>query len=206
MSEALKALGVIQEKLRAPKGQWNEFSKFHYRSCEDIVEAAKPLLAELNAVLVINDEVVLVGERYYVKATATVHVGGDSISTSALAREVLQKKGADEAQVTGATSSYARKYALNGLFAIDDSKDSDVPTDKKPVEKITDEQAMSLQALIDEHEIDSTKVHAWMRRALKVETFAEINVNGYKTVLNKINATIKAKQKAAEKAAQEGSA
>lgn len=118
----------IQTKLKAPKGQYNSFGKYSYRSCEDILEALKPLLKEENAIVTLKDELVQVGERYYIKAIARfIDVdAGDFIETTALAREEETKKGMDGSQVTGASSSYARKYALNGLFAIDDSQDSDV--------------------------------------------------------------------------------
>lgn len=121
----------IQKELKAPKGQWNDFSKFNYRSCEDILEAVKPLLAENELVILIADEVVNMGDRYYIKATAKlidVKEPDNFIETSALAREALTKKNMDESQLTGSTSSYARKYCLNGLFAIDDAKDADNPT------------------------------------------------------------------------------
>ena len=117
----------IQGSLKAPKGQYNGFGKYKYRSCEDILEALKPLLLESKAVVTINDSLVQVGERYYVQAIATLIdvEDGEKVSVMAYAREALSKKGMDESQVTGATSSYARKYALNGLFAIDDNKDMD---------------------------------------------------------------------------------
>src|ERR1035437_4586153 len=120
----MQLLNTIQQSLKAPKGQRNSFGNYNYRSCEDIVEAVKPLLG--TGILTINDEVVCIGDRYYVKATATLVESKDSqMSVSAFAREPLEKKGMDTAQITGATSSYARKYALNGLFAIDDTKDAD---------------------------------------------------------------------------------
>ena len=117
----------IQGSLKAPKGQYNGFGKYKYRSCEDILEALKPLLVENKAVVTINDSLVQIGERYYVQAVATLIdvEDGEKVSVMAYAREALSKKGMDESQVTGATSSYARKYALNGLFAIDDNKDMD---------------------------------------------------------------------------------
>jgi len=121
----MKELQLIQSALKAPKGQTNAFGKYKYRSCEDILEALKPLLEQQECSLVINDEIVMVGERYYVKATATVSHEDRQISVSAFARESFSKKGMDDAQLTGSCSSYARKYALNGLFAIDDTKDSD---------------------------------------------------------------------------------
>lgn len=127
----------IQSKLKAPKGQYNSFGKYSYRSCEDIFEALKPLLAEEKVSLLMSDDLLLIGERYYVKATATLTDGEESISNVAYAREEETKKGMDGSQITGASSSYARKYALNGLFLIDDVKDSDSTNtgDKKEEKK-----------------------------------------------------------------------
>lgn len=121
----MKILNKIQTELKAPKGQYNGFNKFHYRSCEDILEAVKPFLKKYEATLVINDEVVLVGNRYYIKATATLTSADGTNSASAFAREEETRKSFDAPQITGSASSYARKYALNGLFAIDDTKDAD---------------------------------------------------------------------------------
>ena len=115
----------IQHELKAPKGQYNSFAKYHFRSCEDILEAVKPLLHKYKVTLNLNDEIVLIGDRYYVKATATLSNGTESTSSSAYAREQDEKKGLDASQITGTASSYARKYALNGLFCIDDTKDAD---------------------------------------------------------------------------------
>ena len=128
-------LFIIQQELNAPKNQWNDFSEFHYRSCEDILEGVKPLLKGL--VLTMSDDVIQVGDRIYVKATALLSDGKDSISNPAMAREPLAKKGMDESQITGTASSYARKYALNGLFCIDDEKDADSKDNReqKPVNK-----------------------------------------------------------------------
>jgi hypothetical protein len=125
MKEINAVLASIQKNLRAPKNQYNKFGQYNYRSCEDILEALKPLTTELGATITISDEMVEVGGRIYVKATATLRCGEESVSTTAYAREAEAKKGMDESQITGATSSYARKYALNGLFAIDDNKDAD---------------------------------------------------------------------------------
>ena len=125
--EIYKKLSGIQCELVATKGQYNNFGKYSYRSCEDILEAVKPLLDKYKVAIVIKDDIVLVGDRFYVKATATLidSETGESVEASAFARESADKKGMDSSQVTGATSSYARKYALNGLFAIDDNKDAD---------------------------------------------------------------------------------
>ena len=122
---------AIQTKLKAPKGQYNSFGKYSYRSAEDILEAVKPLNAEQGVLLTITDEIKEVGGRIYVVATATVSDGTDELKVSAFAREPENKKGMDESQITGATSSYARKYALNGLYAIDDNKDADTDEHKQ---------------------------------------------------------------------------
>ena len=123
----LEKLLAIQIELKAPKNQYNSFGKYKYRNCEDILEAVKPLCLKNKAVLTVSDEVENIHERYYIKATATLHdtESEEKISVTARAREEEDKKGMDGSQVTGASSSYARKYALNGLFAIDDTKDSD---------------------------------------------------------------------------------
>lgn len=117
----------VQVKLKAPKSQFNKFGGYNFRNCEDILEASKPLCKEVNALAWLTDEIVMIGERYYVKATATFLdvESGEKIIANGYAREEESKKGMDGSQVTGASSSYARKYALNGLFDIDDTKDSD---------------------------------------------------------------------------------
>jgi hypothetical protein len=122
----MKELVSIQQELKASKGQYNAFGKYHYRSCEDILEAVKPLLGKHNCILNISDQIEIVGDRFYVKATATIiNSEGKSVTTTAFAREQENKAGMDSSQLTGSTSSYARKYALNGLFCIDDTKDAD---------------------------------------------------------------------------------
>lgn len=125
MSNIVSILSAIQAELKAPKNQLNKFGGYNYRSCEDILEALKPITSKMGAAVTINDDIILVGTRFYIKATATLHFEGESISNSAFAREPETKKGMDESQITGTASSYARKYALNGLFAIDDTKDAD---------------------------------------------------------------------------------
>ena len=125
---------AIQTKLKAPKGQYNSFGKYSYRSAEDILEAVKPLNTEQGVLLTITDEIKEVGGRIYVVATATVSDGTDELKVSAFAREPENKKGMDDSQITGATSSYARKYALNGLYAIDDNKDADKDEHKQQQE------------------------------------------------------------------------
>jgi hypothetical protein len=129
----------LQTRLKAPKSQYNKFGGYNYRKCEDILEGAKDLLDELDLSIVITDEVVMVGERYYVKATAMLIDALDPVNqldSVGFSREELDKKGMDQSQITGASSSYARKYALNGLLMVDDSVDSDGTNDhgKKPTE------------------------------------------------------------------------
>ncbi|MDY3373349.1 MAG: ERF family protein [Terrisporobacter othiniensis] len=155
----------IQQKLNAPKNQRNNFGNYNYRSCEDILEAVKPLLKENKCVLNISDEVVLVGERYYIKAKALVRdvETGEFECSEGLAREEESKKGMDSSQITGAASSYARKYALNGLFCIDDNKDSDSTNthgkdDKKSKANLTDAQVKRLYALANKAGYDKTKI------------------------------------------------
>lgn len=137
MKEINIKLMNIQQELKAPKGQYNDFGKYAYRSCEDILEAVKPLLKKEKVALTINDELQYIGNRYYIKATVTL-IDTESeatISNSAYAREEETKKGMDGSQITGASSSYARKYALNGLFGIDDNKDSDTTNIQSKEEK-----------------------------------------------------------------------
>lgn len=119
----------IQQELKVPKGQYNSFSNFYYRSCEDILDAAKPILAKHGCVLMLRDTLTQVGSRVYVQVTATLYdtESGEQTQNTASAREDETKKGMDGAQITGAASSYARKYCLNGLFCLDDNKDADTP-------------------------------------------------------------------------------
>ena len=142
----MKELIEIQAELKANKSQFNKFGNYSYRSCEDILESVKPLLRDNNAILTISDEMVAVGDRVYVKATATITVNDKSISVSAFAREPLAQKGMSESQITGSASSYARKYSLNGLFCIDDTKDADT-MDNRPVANVkpTEDKASTKQ-------------------------------------------------------------
>ena len=148
-------LQEIQSKLKAPKGQRNNFGGYNYRSCEDILEALKPVLAEYGAAVLLSDEIVQMGTRWYVKATATLKTEKESISVTAFAREAENRKGMDESQITGSASSYARKYALNGLFGIDDTKDADTMDNRAtvshtakedPFAKLNTKHAKALQA------------------------------------------------------------
>lgn len=133
----MKALIAIQSELNAPKNQVNKFGKYNYRSCEDILLALKPLLKKHECTLIMYDEMISVGDRVYVKANCTISDGKETARCFANAREPLQQKGMSESQITGSASSYARKYALNGMFLIDDSKDADL-TNVPPTQKEKD--------------------------------------------------------------------
>lgn len=158
-------LMAIQTELKAPKGQYNSYGKYHYRSCEDILEALKPHLKTNNCTLTVSDEIVQIGDRYYIMAVATLYdnKSEDTIQNKAYARESFDKKGMDDSQITGTASSYARKYCLNGLFLIDDTKDADTDeyknqTEKKdvPVNKrsATDSQIKMMQNICDENNLE----------------------------------------------------
>ena len=181
----------IQKNLVAPKGQFNSFAKFKYRSCEDILEAVKPLLGD--SILTISDEIVLIGDRYYVKATAVLVDGTSTHKVSGYAREPENKKGMDASQITGTASSYARKYALNGLFCIDDAKDADTDEhqqqtkndNKKNSEPIPDARIMSKLIVMLEENMDGKKVGKAKLQALlwvKFKKYPTTEVEAQKTV------------------------
>lgn len=160
----MKKLVAVQAALKAPKGQFNKFGGYKYRSCEDILEAVKPLLLEQGLQLTITDEPVEVGGRIYIKATATVTDGSETATVSGYAREAETKKGMDESQITGTASSYARKYALNGLFLIDDTKDADATNDhQKPKAAPRPKQAPKSKAAPQPQggELKAAKVRLW---------------------------------------------
>lgn len=189
--EFIEKIVAIQSELKAPKGQYNSFGKYNYRSCEDILEGVKPLLAKHGLVLTIQDSIDLIGDRFYVKATATITDGKEQLSTSAYARESLDKKGMDASQVTGATSSYARKYALNGLLAIDDTKDADtMDNNKKPVQQTQETvynwnslKTRAVQGGISEEEL----VH-YVTETFKVSKPSELKQEHYQQAFNWVNA------------------
>ena len=149
MEKLIKKLVTIQSELKAPKGQRNNFGNYNYRSCEDILEAVKPHLLKHGLFLSITDDLVNIGDRYYIKATSVITDGIDKLSVDAYAREEENKKGMDSSQISGACGSYARKYSLNGLFLIDDAKDSDATNthDDKP-KTITAAEAVQLSNLL----------------------------------------------------------
>lgn len=141
MTESKHVLTQIQAELKAPKGQYNSFGKYKYRSAEDILEAVKPELAKYNAKLVLTDEPVMVGDRIYIKATCNYEDNDGRLTVTGYAREANTKKGMDDSQITGTASSYARKYALNGLFLIDDTKDADTDAFQKQTRQATKQPA-----------------------------------------------------------------
>ena len=157
----------IQAELKVPKNQTNAFGKYKYRSAEDIIEAVKPILNKYGTALVVSDEVVQVGDRVYIKATATLlDSTDDHISVNGWAREEEVKKGMDAAQITGSASSYARKYALNGLFAIDDTKDADATNNHQ--DEVGEEKRMKLILLLESTIWDETLKS---KQAIKISTF-----------------------------------
>jgi hypothetical protein len=150
-------LTEVQNELKAPKSKYNSFGKYNYRSCEDILEAVKPILKAKRLAMTVKDDVFNIGDRFYIMATVTVYdcESEEKVTTTAYAREDADKKGMDGSQITGSSSSYARKYALNGMFAIDDTKDADSwnthdkdrTVEKKEAERATEEQVAKLRAL-----------------------------------------------------------
>lgn len=164
-------LQTIQEKLKAEKGQYNSFGKYKYRSCEDILKAVKPLLKETATTLTLSDELQYIGDRYYIKATAKLSNGSESIETTGYAREEEDKKGMDGSQITGASSSYSRKYALCGLFAIDDGIDSDTTNTGR--EKTTKKTSQKSETEA-EGKIDFKEKNAEIRNATTAEEVRSI--------------------------------
>lgn len=180
----------VQSELKAPKGQYNSFGKYNYRSTEDILEGLKPILKEKNLVLVVFDDVVQVSDRVYIKSTAKLSYDQETIEVTAFARESLTKKGMDDSQITGTASSYARKYALNGMFLIDDSKDADSDEfskqnksqkdseQKSKQPKITlEEVKMSLNDLVKKTGGNYTAISAYLLKHVKADNFNELNVD-----------------------------
>jgi len=180
-------LGKIQKELKAPKNQYNSFGGYSYRSCEDIFEAVKPLLEKYKCILRLEDNLENIGERYYIKATAYLIdlESEEYIFNTAYAREEESKKGMDGSQITGASSSYARKYALNGLFLIDDVKDSDTTNIGSSEEKTTKlasaKQIDYINSLIDDGEIDEDA----MLEYYKVKDITELTIEQASEVISK---------------------
>ena len=197
----------IQSKLKAPKNQFNSFGKYKYRSLEDISEAVKPLLAEVKATLTVSDEPVMVGDRVYIKATATITDAEDPTQTiinTAYAREAAEKKGMDSSQVTGSTSSYSRKYCLNGLFCIDDNKDADSmkpPTDNtKPENKNTASktQTTSFQNSMKQYATNYPEAYQQVLKRWQISTAKNVtDFNTQQGLLQEIETTINVMEKGA---------
>ncbi|AAX53427.1 TPA: ERF family protein [Clostridioides difficile] len=186
----------IQSTLKAPKSQFNSFGKYNYRSCEDILEGLKPILKEEKALVILDDNIVQIGNRFYVEATATLIDAetGEKVSTKALAREDETKKGMDLAQVTGSVSSYARKYALNGLFCIDDTKDSDATNkhgNEQKKKEVNESELNILYSLGESIEKDKNRVDSEVYKKfgklavdLTKQEYEKV-LNGYKSILEK---------------------
>ena len=189
--EFIEKIVAIQSELKAPKGQYNSFGKYNYRSCEDILEGVKPLLAKHGLILTIRDGIELIGDRFYVKATATITDGKEQLSTEAYARESADKKGMDASQVTGATSSYARKYALNGLLAIDDTKDADTMDNSKKPAQQTQETVynwQNLKARATQGGISEEELVHYVTETFKVSKPADLKQDHYQQAFNWVNA------------------
>lgn len=194
-------LAIIQKGISVPKNNVNEYGKYNYRSCEDILAAVKPLLEKTGTVLTLDDEVVLINERYYVKATATLVSVTDGkldvVSNCGYAREEEVKKGMDASQITGSCSSYARKYALAGLFLLDSEKDADTrdnrepeerPTEEKMAKKITDTQLKTLKTKCEADKVDES----YICKSFHVKELKDLTGAQYKTTLDQWE-TVKAK-------------
>ena len=199
----IKNLTAIQNELKAPKDKFNSFGKYKYRSCESILEALKPILAKYRVQLTISDDVIAVGSRIYIKATATLtDADGNTESVSALAREEETKKGMDGSQITGTASSYARKYCLNGLFLIDDTKDADtdayhIQTSGEPKKYGKEYMAAHGQDRLSPDEIDKlTRACAaagdgWLEKAIsacRCRSVEEITVTQYTALMSQLHA------------------
>lgn len=191
-------LTEIQNELKSPKNQYNSFGKYKYRSCEDTLEALKPLLLKHKATLIINDEIQETGTRIYVKAICTFVVGDEKIQTTAYAREEESKKGMDGSQVTGASSSYARKYALNGLFLIDDTKDADTDEFKEQSKKkqesgskskgqeLTKEQINILYSMASEKGFTQKDIQNVISKSFNKRSVTELSQTEYNEILDRM--------------------
>ena len=178
-----ECLNYIQVNLNAPKNLHNTFANYKYRNLEGIFEGLKPLLKETGCIVTISDRIEMLGDRYYIKATTTITKGEESISCDGWARETEIKKGMDESQITGSASSYARKYAMNGLFAIDDVKDADTMDNRYTV---TDEQKTRYQELLQSgcYNGDKKRINEWWKGLTTLEQ-AEAGLKSMEKVVNK---------------------
>lgn len=195
MSDIYKILSEIQKRIVVPKNRRNNFGNYNYRNCEDILEAIKKVLPD-GAFVSLSDDIVMIGDRFYIKATATLCFDGQRVQVDAFARESLDKKGMDSAQITGSASSYSRKYALNGLFAIDDSEDVDShdnrdtakPVAVKPVSSalISKDQEYEISTLLFDSKTDSKKFLS----AYKVDYIAQMSLPAYEDAKKRLNAKL----------------
>ena len=181
---------AIQSELKAPKSQYNNFGKYAYRNCEDILESLKPLLKEHKSTIYISDEIVTVLERFYVKATVTFIDAetGEKIINTAYAREEEDKKGMDGSQVTGSSSSYARKYALNGMFAIDDTKDSDFTNTATKGDNtgLSEAQIKRLLAIASKVNISADDVKKVVAKSFGVQDLRKMNKQQYDEICSRL--------------------
>lgn len=186
-----KKLSGVQEKLKAPKGQYNQFGKYNYRSCEDILTADKPLLKDAGLALTISDTIELIGDRFYIRAAAELrNCENDSefVSVTAFSREPEEKRGMDASQITGTASSYARKYALNGLFLIDDTKDADTDEHHNQTHnaKITKNQVLAMRICCKKHGMPESKIYEMYNKKsledMTVQDFESFQASGKKIV------------------------
>lgn len=192
MNSVLKKLSIIQLELKVPKNQRNSFGNYNFRSCEDIMEASKPICSKNNCLLLCTDEIVYVGERYYIKATAILYDldSNESISVTAEAREEETKKGMDASQITGSSSSYARKYALSGLLQLDDNKDADTMEYQKQQknnkvnikpEMITEEQVKLIHVLFGKIEKSEKQIFKNFENSVaKLNVYKNFKINSSK--------------------------
>lgn len=188
----------IQNELKAPKSRFNKFGNYNYRSAEDILEYVKPINKKYGCVLVVSDEIEMIGTRFYIKATANLYdiETGENVCTTAYAREEETKKGMDGSQITGTASSYARKYALNGLYNIDDTKDADTnefhelnnqQNRNKPPQKVNNTHIKTIRNLMQQAGIEETKILT----TYKIKSLEDMTVDTYGRCLRKLNATLK---------------
>jgi len=194
--ELTEKLIKIQSELKAPKNQRNNFGKYNYRSCEDILEGLKPLLAKEKLTLIIADDLVLIGDRYYVKADVRLTNGEETIEVTAYAREDESRKGMSSDQITGSASSYARKYALNGMFLIDDTKDADTQdnTDKKKPEvkttagkKASDKQLKAIFAIAKDKGVDDDQIKRAVKRDYDIDSRKDLTAKQASELIKKLD-------------------
>ena len=203
MSVYIKLLNV-QSELKAPKSQYNSFGKYKYRSCEDILEALKPILNKNKATVIISDDIIFVEGRHYIKATVKFidTENGETVENSALAREDLTKKGMDSSQITGSVSSYARKYALNGMFAIDDTKDSDStnthgvepdnsPEQSKSTGKLSAKQVGRLLAIGLKAGIKEPEIKKVIKAEFGKDKIEDLSIEAYNSICSRLEVKVK---------------